>query len=427
MLQILDQAERYITSIHQANQKTDHSDLLTRLEGIKNDILNRKDEAVVDYTAQFDGIDKKGFSLRVSAQEIKEAYAKVPQQFIDACKRAKANIESYHRLQLPQDIEAKKDDGVEFGMTYSAIDSAGLYVPGGRAPYPSTVLMDAIPAKLAGVDTLVMATPPRKDGSVAPQILVAADICNVDIIIKAGGSQAIFGLAYGTDSIPKVDKIVGPGNIFVDLAKQMVYGVVDIDKPAGPSDVCVYIDSINYASYAASEMLAQLEHDPLSIAVTIAPDRTILDAINQEFEKQFDSLSRKDIIGQSKVNSALLLCSTEAEGIELINSVAPEHLVILTDDPHSIRKRVKHAGSIFLGAYTPVTLGDYFAGPNHVLPTSGAARYASPLGVMDFMKYSSYLLYSKTALEKSKDDLEILTEMEGFDAHFNAVKQRFPN
>jgi histidinol dehydrogenase len=424
MLNLLDKYDDFLQKLHGSNQGTDRQEIIDLLQSIKVDIQKNKDKAVIKYSAKFDKVFPETFSLTVSEAEIKEAYTSVPKTFIDACKRAKSNIESYHRLQLPKDINAKKDNGVEFGITYNALDIVGLYVPGGRAPYPSTVLMDAIPAKLAGVQHVVMTTPPQANGKVAPQILVAADICKVDTIIKAGGAQGIFALAYGTESIPKVDKIVGPGNIYVDLAKQMVYGTVDIDKPAGPSDVCIYIEKPEYASYAASEMLAQLEHDPLSIAITVSSNKETLTAIQKEFETQLDTLSRKKIIVESKKNSALLLTSTEKESIDIINKIAAEHLVILTDTPHDIRKQIKHAGSIFLGPYTPVTLGDYFAGPNHVLPTSGAAKYASPLGVMDFMKYSSYLNYSKEALEKAKDDLKILTEMEGFDGHFNAVTQR---
>lgn len=414
----------YIQRCHNNNQRDDQKEITLLLETIKKDVQEQKDMAIINYTIKFDKVVNSTFSLRVTLDEINTAYTLVPQTFIDACKRAKSNIETYHKLQIPKNIDIKNTNGIEYGLSYSAIDCAGLYVPGGRAPYPSTVLMDTIPAKLAGVRQVVMATPPQPDGSIPPQILVAADICEVDIIIKAGGAQAIFGMAYGTESIPKVDKIVGPGNIYVDLAKQMVYGTVDIDKPAGPSDVCIYIEDATYAAYAASEMLAQLEHDPLSIAITISTSQKTLESIQFEFLKQLNYLSRKNIILESMKNSALLLCTSQSEGIELINKVAPEHLVILTDDPHTIRTQIKHAGSIFLGAYTPVTLGDYYAGPNHVLPTSGAARFASPLGVMDFIKYSSYLSYSKEALQKAEKDLKILTEMEGFDAHFNAVSQR---
>jgi histidinol dehydrogenase len=424
MIQIRHDINTYISESHAQNQSHETDDIKRTLDTIEAAVKLEGDVAVIAYTKRFDNVTSDTFTLRVTREEIDEAYTLIDPQLIIALKVAKENIETYHKNQAPKNWENSPRDGVCYGVQFSPLECVGLYVPGGRAPYPSTVLMDTIPAKLAGVTQLIMTTPPQKNGKIPAQILVAADLCGVDIIIKAGGSQAIFGLAYGTQSIPKVDKIVGPGNIYVDLAKQRVYGKVDIDKPAGPSDVTVYIDSEKYAAYAASELLAQLEHDPKSIAIAISKSNSVLKSIQTECNTQILTLSRKDIILEAAKNSALLLIDENSNEADAINHSAPEHLVILTDDPDTLRKKIKHAGSIFCGPYTPVTLGDYYAGPNHVLPTSGAARFASPLGMMDFVKYSSYMTYSQAALKEASNDLKQLTEMEGFDAHYNAVHQR---
>jgi histidinol dehydrogenase len=423
-LTIVSDALAFIKSTHEQNQSQDLTDIHNTLTDIEKNVKAKGDTAVIDYTKKFDNLSNDTFSLIATQDEIKTSYDKVPSSFIEAVKTAKENITEYHNELLPKNWHKAPREGVEYGVQYNPITTAGLYVPGGRAPYPSTVLMDAIPAKIAGVETLVMTTPPQPDGSIPPQILVAADICEVDIVVKAGGAQAIFALAHGTESIPKVDKIVGPGNIFVDLAKQRVYGTVDIDKPAGPSDVTVYIEDEKYAAYAASELLAQLEHDPNSIAIGISPNKATLEAIQTEFDAQLNTLTRKDIIEESVKNSGLILLTPNQDPVDMINASAPEHLVLIVDNYEPLLKDIKHAGSIFCGPYTPVALGDYYAGPNHVLPTSGAARFASPLGVMDFMKYSSYMSYTKDALKKADAHVKSLTEMEGFDAHYNSVHQR---
>ena len=424
---IVTNALEFIKSTHTQNQSQDLTDIHNTLTEIEESVRKNGDEAVISYTEKFDKIDPSNFSLVATQEEIKASYDKVPAEFIEALKVAKQNITEYHTELLPKNWHKEPRKGVEYGVHYNAIPTAGLYVPGGRAPYPSTVLMDAIPAKIAGVETLVMTTPPQPDGSIPTQILVAADICEVDIVIKAGGSQAVFALAHGTQSVPKVDKIVGPGNIFVDLAKQRVYGTVDIDKPAGPSDVTVYVEDEKYAAYAASELLAQLEHDPNSIAIGISPNKETLEAIQKEFDTQLETLTRKDIIEESVKNSGLILLDKSDNPVDMINASAPEHLVLIVDNYKPLLTQIKHAGSIFCGPYTPVALGDYYSGPNHVLPTSGTARFASPLGVMDFMKYSSYMAYTKDALAKSDSHVKSLTEMEGFDAHYNSVSQRTQN
>ena len=283
--------------------------------------------------------------------------------------------------------------------------------------------MTAIPAKIAGCERLVMTSPPT-GGDIPAAVLVAADIAGVTEVYRVGGAQAVFALAHGTESIQAVDKVVGPGNKYVTAAKQMVYGVVDIDKPAGPSEVCVAIDDMEYAAYAAAECFAQLEHDPDSSAIVIATSGDIAAAINEHVNQQFDSLNRQAIINESKRNAVIVVVDSEAEVLQSINQAASEHLVLLLEQSESYRKKVRHAGSIFCGPYSPVTLGDYYAGLNHVLPTARSARFASPLGVMDFMKYSSYLEYTKASLESSQQEIKILTESEGFDAHYRAVSIR---
>lgn len=411
-------------TFHKNSQKEDNNTLLPLLKKIQTDIIKKGDAAVISYTQKFDKLTTKSFTLNVTKKEIKEAYNYVDTPTLKAMKAAIQNIKTYHKNQQPKNWKKTASNQTEYGVLFNPIKSVGLYVPGGRAPYPSTVIMSAIPAKMAEVPHIVLTTPPQPDGSITPTILVAADLCGIDTIIKAGGAQAIFALAHGTKSIPKVSKIVGPGNIYVDTAKQLVYGPTDIDKPAGPSDICVYIEDPKYAPFAASEMLAQLEHDPLALAITISTSQHCLDAVSLEATSQLKTLSRKTTIKQSATHAQLLLVTSQKEGIEAINALAPEHLSLLVDNDTPILKKITNAGSIFCGPYTPVTLGDYYAGPNHVLPTSGAAKFASPLGVMDFMKYSSYLRYNKPALKKAQPHLKMLTQIEGFDAHYNAVIQR---
>lgn len=423
MIQIRNDYQSFIFETHTQNTASSRKDIIDTLQEIKKNIISHKNKALCDYTKKFDLATISPDSLFVTPQEIEEAYKNVPEAFITAIKKAHHNISNFHNEQKPSSWEKSPQSGVRYGMQYSPINSVGLYVPGGRAPYPSTVLMDAIPAQIAGVPNIIMTTPPSPEGKIPSQILVAADTCGVKKILKAGGSQAIFALAYGTETIPKVNKIVGPGNIYVDLAKQMIYGHTDIDKPAGPSDVLVYCDTIEYAPFAAAELLAQLEHDPLSVGIGVSSDITILNEIKNQIEQQLPSRTRNAIIAESLKNSALLLVP-QNHSISVLNEIAPEHLVLLTDDHEAIRKQITSAGAIFCGPYTPVTLGDYYAGPNHVLPTSGTARFASPLSVTDFIKFSTHLTYNKDALIEANNDLKALTEMEGFEAHYAAVSCR---
>ena len=398
-------------------------DISTRLQEMMLAVIKDGDDAVIRYTRQFDRVDVHDFQLQVSQDEIRDAYHHVSNSYIDALKRAQSNIEAFHQHQKPQDID-HSSDGVEYGMRYTPLDSVGLYVPGGRAQYPSSVLMNAIPAQIAGVPNIVMVTPPNTSGLISPEVLVTADLCGVHTIIKSGGAQSVFALANGTKVIPKVYKIVGPGNIYVTKAKQMVYGLVDIDKPAGPSEVLVVVNHIDYAHYAAAELLAQLEHDPLASAIAVSTERSVLEGVQAAINQQLPSLKRQAVLKDSINNCTLYHASNRGDLINVINNIASEHLVLLMEDYSDLFKQVKNAGSIFCGPYTPVTLGDYYAGPNHVLPTDRAARYASPLGVMDFMKFSSYLSYSKEQLSASATDLKRLTEAESFDAHYQAVHVR---
>ena len=414
----------HIADLHQTNQKTDDPQILATLSQIRHDIIAKGDAALIGYTQKFDRIDPKTFSLSVSDEEREAAYHQVPTEFIVAIKRAATNIETFHKAQRPKDWKKTSSTGITYGLRYTPIPKVGLYVPGGKAVYPSSILMTAIPAQLAGVEECTLVTPPGPDGTLAPAILVTADILGIKSIYKVGGAQAIFALATGTATLPKVDKIVGPGNIYVTMAKQMVYGQVDIDKPAGPSEVLVYIQDPAYAAFAAADLLCQLEHDPLAVAIAISENETTLQAIQEEITRQLPLLKRQEILAASLKNTALFLSPDLQTSYTLINEVAAEHLVIMTDHPKDILTHVKHAGSVFLGTHTPVTLGDYMAGPNHVLPTGGTARFASPLGVMDFMKYHSYLHYPEKELLACQDELKILTEIEGLDAHFAAVEIR---
>ncbi|MBA94743.1 MAG: histidinol dehydrogenase [Rickettsiales bacterium] len=387
-------------------------------------VRRQRDEAIITYTKQFDATKADdSFSLLVTQPEIDDAYTQVTPAFKEAMLLAKKNITAFHSEQQPQNWQKPCSVG-SYGMQYNPIEIVGLYVPGGQALYPSSVLMNAIPAKIAGVSQLIMTTPPRIDGSLAPEIIVAAIECGINKIIKAGGAQAIYGLAYGTTSIPAVDKIVGPGNRYVDTAKQAVYGLVDIDKPAGPSEVCVYIDNINYAAYAAAELFAQCEHDEDASGVIISDQESVLKAVQSELTKQFSHLKRQSIIKQALSNSALYHTQSSDEAIAIMNDIASEHLCLISDNAESIRPKIKHAGAIFCGPYTPVALGDYIAGPNHVLPTARAARFSSALSVFDFVKFSSILTASKESLRDVQPALDTLTSIESLDAHNNSISLR---
>ncbi|MDP4146150.1 MAG: histidinol dehydrogenase [Bacillota bacterium] len=400
------------------------ADVMITVEKILSDIKKDGDKAVLEYTRKFDAPNLE--SLKVTEEEIKDAYTKVEQEFIDALNLAKENIWFFHEKQKNNSWMTNKDKGVVMGQVVRALDKVGIYVPGGTAAYPSSVLMNALPAKVAGVNKIVMTTPPSKDGSINPNILVAADIAVVDEIYKAGGAQAIGALAFGTESVPKVDKIVGPGNIFVALAKRSVFGFVDIDMIAGPSEILIIADEKGNEKFIAADLMSQAEHDKLASSILVTTSVELANKVQEELKRQVEYLSRKEIILTSLENyGAIIVVDTMEEAIEMANRIAPEHLELAVAEPFLYLGDIKNAGSIFLGHYAPEPLGDYMAGPNHVLPTSGTARFFSPLSVDDFVKKSSYIYYSEGALRDVKDQIVKLADTEGLTAHANSIKVRF--
>ena len=387
-------------------------------------VREKGDRALIEYAEKFDRV--KLDSLKVSDDEIKEAFDKVDPALIEVIKTAKENIEEYHRKQLREGFRLEKRGGIVLGQKITPIEKAGIYVPGGTASYPSTVLMNAVPAKIAGVKQTVMTTPPGRDGKVKPEILVAASLCGVDTIIKCGGAQAIAALAYGTESVPKVDKIVGPGNIFVALAKRQVFGVVNIDMIAGPSEILVVADGNAEPAFVAADLLSQAEHDKLASAVLVTNSRALADKVSAELERQIPLLEREEIARTSIDNNGKIIVVESVErAIEIANLIAPEHLELYLDEPFKYLDSVQNAGSVFLGKYSPEPLGDYFAGPNHTLPTGGSARFSSALSVDDFIKKTQYIYYPESELEKVSADIAAFARSEGLGAHAAAVEIRF--
>lgn len=401
-------------------------DFMNHDETVRNilqDVRERGDSAVLEYTHRFDRHEIPLDELRVTAAEIKQAYTQVEQKQIDALKLAADNIRKFHQRQVQESWEYRQDE-VLLGQMIRPLEIVGIYVPGGKASYPSSVLMNAIPAKVAGVERIVMCSP-APDGEFSAHALVAADLAGVTEIFKVGGAQAVAGMAFGTASIPGVDKIVGPGNIYVALAKRMVFGVVDIDMIAGPSEILIVADETARADFVAADLLSQAEHDEEAVTILVTPSEPLANEVREELNKQKKQRNRTTIIGSSLDNQCrLLVVASLADGIDLANRIASEHLELAVENPESWAKKIKNAGAIFLGNFTPEAMGDYMAGPNHVLPTSGTARFSSPLGVYDFIKRTSLIGYSKTALQKSADSVTILAEMEDLDAHAEAVKIR---
>ena len=374
------------------------------------------DEALFSYTEKFDHCKMDAAHIRVTREEIDEAYQKVDADFVEVMKKSAANIRAFHEKQLRNSWFDPKPDGTILGMKILPIAIAGVYVPGGKAAYPSSVLMNVLPAKVAGVERIIMTTPPGADGKVNPGTLVAAHIAGVDEIYKVGGAQAIAAMAFGTQSIPKVDKITGPGNIFVALAKKACFGYVSIDSIAGPSEILVIAD----------DLLSQAEHDELASAILITTSKTLADQVSVEVDRFVANLSRREIIEKSLNNYGyILLVDSLDEAADTANEIASEHLEILTKDPFAMMTKIRNAGAIFLGEYSSEPLGDYFAGPNHVLPTNGTARFFSPLNVDDFLKKTSIISYSRPALEKIHQDIECFAENEGLTAHANSIRVRF--
>jgi len=390
---------------------------------ILSEVREKGDAAVLSFTEKFDGI--KLDSMLVSEEEFQEARALVSPAFIQAMEEAKENITSFHSEQKERSWFVNKPNGIMLGQKVTPIERVGIYVPGGKAAYPSTVLMDALPAKIAGVPAIAMTTPPQKDGKINPHVLVAAELAGVDKVYKVGGAQAIAALAYGTETIDKVYKIVGPGNAFVARAKKWVYGDVAIDMIAGPSEICVVADETCIPKFAAADLLSQAEHDEEASAICIATDKKIAEAIQAEVLKQLEQLERKAIAEKSiQDHGRVVLTASIEEAYELVNLLAPEHLQLMTRNPMEQMNLVQNAGAIFLGNYSPEPLGDYFAGPNHTLPTNGTAAFASPLGVYDFVKKSSIIQYSREALLSAADKIATIANTEGLTAHAKAITIR---
>ena len=400
------------------------------VSGVVKEIIDKvkaeRDSALYFYTEKFDKAALE--SLRVSDSEIESAFSLVPERFIEVLKRAAENIRAFHECQRRSGFELKENEGVIVGQKVIPVERAGLYVPGGTAAYPSTVLMDAIPAKIAGVGRIVMVTPPDKDGRINPVILAAAKIAGVDEIYKVGGAQAIAALAYGTESIPKVDKIVGPGNAFVAEAKRQVYGIVSIDMIAGPSEIMIVADKDNDPAHIAADLLSQAEHDRMASAVLATDSMELAAAVSRELERQIPELERCDIARASIDNNGKIIITDSIESaVEIANGIAPEHLELCLDDPFFYLEKIKHAGSVFLGKNCPEALGDYLAGTNHTLPTSGTARFSSALSVDDFVKKTQYIYYDKDALAKVARDVEYFAKAEGLTAHARSAVIRIEN
>ena len=403
--------------------------IATNVEGIVSDIIanviNRGDEAIFEYALKFDKADLK--SLEVTAAEIDEAFSLVDEKFVKIIEEVAVNIRAFHSKQVKNSFIINEQDGVVTGQKVTPIEKVGLYVPGGTAAYPSTVLMDSIPAKIAGCSEIVMVTPPTKDGKVNHVILAAAKIAGVDRIFKVGGAQAVAALAYGTESIPKVDKIVGPGNAFVAEAKKQVFGKVSIDMIAGPSEILVVADSTANPRFVAADLLSQAEHDKMASAVLVCDSREFAQKVSEELEIQIPQLPRAEIARVSIDNNGKIIVTQNnlMQAIDIANEIAPEHLELCVDNPFDYLDKVKHAGSIFMGKYCPEALGDYFAGPNHTLPTSGTARFSSPLSVDDFVKKSQFTYFTADALEKVADKVAYFAQKEGLDAHARSATIRF--
>lgn len=391
-------------------------------------VKERKEEAVFEYSLKFDKCNMTRENFKVTKEEIEAAYQELDTHFIQVMKDSAANIRDYHEKQKRNSWFDAKTDGTILGQKITPMQNVGVYVPGGKAAYPSTTLMNVVPAKVAGVPNIIMTTPAGADGKVNPATLVAADIAGVDAIYKVGGAQAIAALAYGTEMIPKVDKIVGPGNIFVALAKRAVYGHVSIDSIAGPSEILVLADESATPRYVAADLLSQAEHDELASAILVTTSETLAMSVSEEVDRFLETLERKEIIQKSLENYGYILVAPDMEtAIDATNEIASEHLEILTKNPFDTMTRIRNAGAIFLGEYSSEPLGDYYAGPNHVLPTNGTAKFFSPLNVDDYVKKSSIICYSREALEKVHEDIELFAQKEGLTAHANSIRVRFDN
>lgn len=399
-------------------------DVVSAVSEIINNVRENGDKAVYDYTVKFDG--KAPEKTEITKDEIEELIKDCELLFLEAITKAAANIKDFHARQVQQSWLTTKENGVIMGQRVRGLKRVGIYVPGGTAAYPSSVLMNAIPAKLAGVEEVIMVTPPCKDGKPNPNIMAAAKIAGVDRVFLMGGAQAVAALAYGTETVPKVDKIVGPGNIFVATAKKLLYGVVDIDMIAGPSEILIVADKTANPKFLAADLMSQAEHDRLASSILLTTSDEIAVETEKEVLRQVEKLSRKDIIEYSLSNfGAIIVCSDMTQAVDFANELAPEHLEVCCENPMEYVGKLHNAGSVFLGNYSPEPLGDYFAGPNHVLPTSGTARFFSPLSVDSFVKKSSFIYYTEDALKKDAELIEEFAKKEGLTAHANSITVRF--
>lgn len=398
----------------------------SRVNDIIQNVREKRDEAIFEYTLKFDGATIDQDNIRVTEEEIKEAYEQVDPKLLDVIRKALVNIRDYHAKQKQYSWFDSDESGIILGQKVTPLKTVGVYVPGGKAVYPSSVLMNVIPAKVAGVSNIIMTTPCGKDGKVYPSTLVAAKEAGVDAIYKVGGAQAIAALAFGTESIPKVDKIVGPGNIYVALAKKAVFGYVSIDSIAGPSEIMVLADETANPRFVAADLLSQAEHDEMASAILVTTSETLAEQVSVEVDKFVEVLSRKDIIRKSLDNYGyILVADTMQDAIDTVNEIASEHLELVTKNPFETMTKIRNAGAIFIGEYSSEPLGDYFAGPNHVLPTNGTAKFFSPLSVDDFIKKSSIISYSREALEPVYKDIVQFAECEKLTAHANSIRVRF--
>lgn len=417
-------AERKL--IEQLKQRSGEIDrtVTAAVSEILQNVRQYGDTSVREYTMKFDGSVPE--NPEISKEELDASIEQCDSDFIYALYKAADNIRDFHARQKQQSWLTPKENGVILGQRIRGLHRVGIYVPGGTAAYPSSVLMNAIPAKIAGVEEIVMVTPPRKDGTANPDILAAAKIAGVDRVFLMGGAQAVAALAYGTETVPKVDKIVGPGNIYVATAKKLLYGTVDIDMIAGPSEILIVADETANPKFLAADLMSQAEHDKMASAILLTTSFTVANKTAEELERQMQTLSRKEIISQSLDNfGAIIVCNDMDEAVRFANELAPEHLEMAVKNPLEYIGKIDNAGSVFLGHYSPEPLGDYYAGPNHVLPTSGTARFFSPLSVDSFVKKSSFIYYTEDALREAKDDIVKLADTEGLTAHANSIKVRF--
>ena len=424
MIKTIEYSENLNLEKELARSQFSYDDVNETVENILKDVKKRGDKALFEYTKKFDKVDLK--TLEVSEEEIQKAFDTIDKELLEVIKYSHDNIKLFHERQVRNNFIVKKENGVSLGQIINPIEKVGLYVPGGTAAYPSTVLMNAVPAKIAGCKEIIMVTPPTSDGTILPSLLVAAKIAGVDRIFKVGGAQSIAALSYGTESIPKVYKIVGPGNIYVAMAKKMVYGEVSIDMIAGPSEVLIIADDSANPVHVAADLLSQAEHDKLAASILVTNSKELAKNVAEQLEIQLKELEREEIARTSIENQGrIIITKTIDEAIKISNEIAPEHLELAVSNPFELLTRVKNAGSIFMGHNTPEPLGDYLAGPNHTLPTSGTAKFSSPLSVDDFIKKSSFIYYSKKGLEEVKDKVIKFAESEGLTAHARSVSKRF--